>query len=167
MTAIHPRLTVLLAEDDENDIVLIRRILEKLGLLSQLLTVADGEQALTYFRALSIQGDRNRYPWPELVLLDHRMPRVSGLDVLFWLRTQALFKHLPVLILSGGLNPQERSILQRLNALHCHKSCSPGELTQKLSTCVQATLNGDLDAGSFQGPLPSNAANLRTVAARP
>src|SRR5690348_7667725 len=128
MTLIHPRLTVLLAEDDENDVLLIRRALEKLSVVGRLITVCDGEQVLAYFKAADIYADRQRFPAPDLLLLDHRMPRVSGLDVLFWLRTQSPFKRLPVLVLSVDLTPPETAILETLNAIYCLKSASHTEL---------------------------------------
>lgn len=93
---------VLLAEDEEADAVRMRRIFDKLQLPYELRIVGDGQEAIDYLDGQGQFADRSRYPLPALVILDIRMPRKSGEDVLDWLRTSA---HLPptfVVALTGA-----------------------------------------------------------------
>ncbi|HZQ45776.1 MAG TPA: response regulator, partial [Verrucomicrobiae bacterium] len=92
--------TVLLVEDFENDIILMRRFWKKEGVKNQLHVVTDGRQALDYLAGKGPFSDREQFPLPCLVLLDLKLPHVMGLDVLAWIRTQSPFETLPVLILS-------------------------------------------------------------------
>src|SRR4051794_38719486 len=117
MRSICPRLIVLLAEDDENDILFVRRALEKLGLVERLITVRDGAQVLAYFRALESGAIDPDHPAPDLLILDQNMPQVSGLDLLFWLRTQKRFESLPAMVLTTGLPPDRYKMLRRLGAV--------------------------------------------------
>ncbi len=134
-------LTVLLAEDDDNDVILIRRAFERLGLIRRLVAVADGEQIIPYLRAEGKYADRQSFPFPDLLLLDHRMPRLSGLDVLYWLRTEPRFERLPVLVLSNGLTPDESDLVKQLNAATTLKTVEfadlPPALEQGITTALQ------------------------------
>jgi CheY-like chemotaxis protein len=112
---------VLLAEDEEDDVFLIRRAFQKLDLVKQLAVVGNGEEVISYIRGDGQYEDRDRHPFPDMVVLDHRMPLVSGLEVLFWLRSQPRFKLLPVLVLSCGLAPNEIDKARRMQAAVCHK----------------------------------------------
>src|SRR5579872_6356398 len=80
--------TILIAEDEEVDVYLVKVLLRQCGVLNPLRVVMDGAQAICYLRGESIYADRFLYPLPVLFLLDLRMPRIDGLEVLRWLRTQ-------------------------------------------------------------------------------
>lgn len=74
--------TLLLAEDDENDIVFTKTACERAGNLMNIQVVRDGREVIRYLSGSDEFSDRTRYPMPEVVLLDTRLPAVSGLDVL-------------------------------------------------------------------------------------
>jgi len=80
--------TILIAEDEEVDVYLVKALLGQCGVLNPLRVVMDGAQAICYLRGESIYADRFLYPLPVLFLLDLRMPRIGGLEVLRWLRLQ-------------------------------------------------------------------------------
>jgi CheY-like chemotaxis protein len=80
--------TILLAEDDENDVLLMKHLLEKCKVLNPLQVVRDGDEAICYLKGEGQYADHARYPMPILLLLDLRMARVGGLDVLKWMQTQ-------------------------------------------------------------------------------
>ncbi|MBC1236222.1 response regulator [Nostoc sp. 2RC] len=92
--------TILLAEDDSNQVLLIRRALCKANLMQPLQVVSNGEAAISYLCGEGEYADRERYPLPILVLLDLKMPRKSGFEVLEWLKQQPKLKRLPVVVLT-------------------------------------------------------------------
>lgn len=102
--------TILLVEDDTNDVMLFQRAYLKCNLANPLLVVGDGEAAQDYLAGLGMYADREAYPLPGLVLLDFKLPRKSGLEVLAWLRSQAELKRLPVVALTSS---RERTDVNR------------------------------------------------------
>ena len=94
--------TILIAEDDENDVFILRRAFQKAGLPCNLPHVADGEAAIAYLKGHAPYTDRAQYPFPSLMLLDLKMPKVNGFDVLAWLQTQPELHRLPVVVLSAS-----------------------------------------------------------------
>ncbi len=94
--------TLLLVEDDANDVMLFRRAKDKSNLANPLQVVEDGEAAVAYLSGQGQYADRNRYPLPALMLLDLKLPRKSGLEVLAWLREQPGLLRLPVVVLTSS-----------------------------------------------------------------
>jgi len=98
--------TVLFVEDDPNDVALTQRAFEQAGFVNPLHVVTDGEQAIGYLAGEGRYADRARYPLPILILLDLKLPRVSGFEVLTWLREAPGVRRLPVVVLtSSGQSP--------------------------------------------------------------
>jgi CheY-like chemotaxis protein len=93
---------ILLVEDDPNDVLLIRRAFTKARILNQIETVSDGDQAVAYLNGDGPFADRNAHPLPVLVLLDLKLPRRSGLEVLEWVRAQEGLKRLPIVVLTSS-----------------------------------------------------------------
>ena len=94
--------TVLLAEDDPDDVWLTQIAFEKARLANPLQVVRDGEEAIAYLRGDGDYADRDRFPWPILLLLDLKMPKMSGFQVLEWLRDESGLEHLPVAIMTSS-----------------------------------------------------------------
>ncbi|MBE9054128.1 response regulator [Nostocales cyanobacterium LEGE 11386] len=94
--------TILLVEDNTNEVFLIERAFRKANIGNQLKIVGDGETAIHYLAGKDVYSDRHVYPLPMLMLLDLKLPRKSGLEVLEWLRQQALLKRLPVIALTSS-----------------------------------------------------------------
>jgi CheY-like chemotaxis protein len=94
--------TILHVEDDPNDTLLFEHACRKAGVVFDLQAVSDGDQAIAYLRGSNGFSDRMKHPIPKLILLDLKMPRVSGFDVLAWLRSDELFKQLPVVVLTSS-----------------------------------------------------------------
>jgi len=93
---------ILLVEDREDDIVLIRRAFERANLANHIYVVRDGEEAVAYLLGNSPFSNRDEYPRPDLVLLDLKMPKMDGLEVLRWLRLQPGFGAIPVVVLTAS-----------------------------------------------------------------
>lgn len=94
--------TILHVEDDPNDTLLLEHACRKAGMIFNLQAVSDGDQAMAYLRGTNAFSDRTKHPMPKLILLDLKMPRVSGFDVLAWLRSDDTFKQLPVVVLTSS-----------------------------------------------------------------
>jgi CheY-like chemotaxis protein len=90
--------TILLAEDNANDVLLTQLALKRARLANPLQVVRDGEEAIAYLQGSGKFADRTQYPFPILMLLDLNMPKVSGFEVLDWLREQPFHGHMPVAI---------------------------------------------------------------------
>ena len=96
-------LNILLVEDEPNDVFLIERAFRKCEVQHCLYTVNDGEQAVAYLAGAREYADRRQYPVPCLMLLDLKLPRRSGLEVLAWLRSRHdNLKKLPVVVLTSS-----------------------------------------------------------------
>jgi DNA-binding response OmpR family regulator len=94
--------TILLVEDNPRDVLLIQRAFRKANVTVPLQVVEDGEVAVRYLSGEEPYTDRDRYPLPVLILLDLKLPRKSGAEVLGWLRQQPALKRLPVVVLTSS-----------------------------------------------------------------
>ncbi len=112
--------TVLVADDDQNDVFFLRRAFDKAGLPYPLHDVRDGQEAIDYLSGNANYQDRSQFPLPDLLLLDLKMPRMSGFDVLEWLETRQELSHLPVVILSSSDQPSDIEKAQALGADDYH-----------------------------------------------
>ena len=100
---------ILQAEDSEDDAFLCQRALEKIGgLRHRCVHVHDGEQCIKYLSGDEPYSDREKFPLANLLLLDLKMPVLSGFDVLEWLHKRPQFNALPVIILSGSEWEEDR-----------------------------------------------------------
>ncbi|MBF2048520.1 MAG: response regulator [Elainella sp. C42_A2020_010] len=92
--------TVLLVEDDDNDVLFMERAFDQANLQNPIQVIPDGDRAVDYLSGVGLYGDRDRYPLPVLILLDLKLPRRSGLEVLEWLQSQPGLRRLPVVVLT-------------------------------------------------------------------
>jgi len=96
------RISILHVEDDPNDALLFEHACRKAGVLFNVQTVHDGDDAISYLRGTGEFVDRAKHPLPQLMLLDLKMPRLSGFEVLMWVRKEASFQRLPVIVLTSS-----------------------------------------------------------------
>jgi len=101
---------ILLVEDNPDDEALTRRALEKNNIQAELVVAHDGVEALDYLFATGAYAGRDTSIMPQIILLDLKMPRVDGLEVLSRLRADHRTRLLPVIILS--LSNEEKDIIQ-------------------------------------------------------
>ena len=93
---------ILLVEDREDDIALIQRAFRRAQIQTAIQVVHDGEEAISYLSGDGKYSNRAEYPLPWLVLLDLKMPRVDGFEVLTWIREQPGCKALVVVVLTSS-----------------------------------------------------------------
>ncbi|MDO8545380.1 MAG: response regulator [Opitutaceae bacterium] len=155
-TTHHP--TILLVEDEENDVYFMERALEKAGLTSSLRVAEDGEQAIDYLSGNGEFADRKRFPLPALVFLDLKLPKVMGMDVLKWIREQASLDTVVVIVLTSS---QQRSDIEQACALGANsylvKPSSPLELTEIVSLVKRYWLQLNHPTASMAGGVPVGA----------
>jgi two-component system response regulator len=111
-----PPYLVLLADDSEDDGVLLDLAFQNLERLRLAGRATDGQQTIAYLKGEGKYADRRRYPFPHVLLLDVRMPRVDGFEVLRWVRAQPL-PRLLIVVLSGSDN---NSDVQKALAMGAH-----------------------------------------------
>ena len=87
----NPPITVLVAEDDESDYLLLEWALRKTKRDIQIHWVRDGVDAIRYLKGEGAFADRSRFPVPQVVILDLKMPGTTGMDVLGWIRDRIVF----------------------------------------------------------------------------
>ncbi len=105
---------ILLVEDNEDDVFLMKRALQGANVVNPLYVVEDGQEALDYLGGAGKFADRDNYPLPVLVFLDLKLPYISGHDVLAWTRRQKELESLVVIVLTSS---NEASDLSRCYAL--------------------------------------------------
>ncbi|TET28108.1 MAG: response regulator [Candidatus Heimdallarchaeota archaeon] len=104
------RKLILLAEDNPDDVLLTQRAFKKSNVANELIVVNDGQETLDYLFAEGKYEGRDTSIMPEVILLDIKMPRLDGLEVLKRIREDLRTKHLPVVILTTS--KEEKDIVQ-------------------------------------------------------
>ena len=99
--------TVLLVEDDLNDIFLVKRAFKMARIQNPLQVVTDGEEAMNYMLGAGKYADRATYPLPKLIVMDIKMPRRTGFEVLEWVKRDQLLRRIPIVIVSSSDNPAD------------------------------------------------------------
>jgi CheY-like chemotaxis protein len=96
---------ILVAENNDDDFVLLRCAFESAGLPHRLIGVGDGLDTINYLYADKPYTNRSAYPFPDLLLLDLQMPDVDGLEVLATVKGRTQFQCLPIVVLSSVDDP--------------------------------------------------------------
>jgi CheY-like chemotaxis protein len=99
--------SILIADDDTQDTMLIRLAVKRAALGLRLESVTDGAEAIDYLMGRARYSDRQAHPFPSLMLLDLKMPRLGGFDVLQYVRSQPGLRQLPVVIFSSSDDPKD------------------------------------------------------------
>ena len=110
------RVQVLLVEDNETDAELCIRALRKKNLANDLVWLKDGAEALDFIYAHGAYSDRDNADKPNLILLDLRMPKVDGVEVLKELKSDERTKTIPVIILTSSTENPDMEKCYRLGA---------------------------------------------------
>jgi CheY-like chemotaxis protein len=98
---------LLHVEDDPNDVLLLQRAFRKANAQLTIQAVTDGDKAVAYLNGANDYADREKYPLPAIVLLDLKMPRKSGLEVLQWIRGEQKLRRLVVIIFTSSKHDED------------------------------------------------------------
>jgi CheY-like chemotaxis protein len=101
---------ILLVEDDPNQVLFIERAFGKVRIANPLHVVTNGEEAISYLWS-------RENPAPSLILLDLKVPRVRGLEVLEWIRKQPDYKDTPVVVVTSSIQPEHRRRADQLGVV--------------------------------------------------
>ena len=111
-----PEANILAAEDNDDDFQLLTHALETGDHRCKLHRTHDGDETIAYFEGNEAFSDRRQYPLPNLLLLDLQMPCRNGFEVLRWLRAQAGFRTLPVIVLTSSQDQANVRLAYELGA---------------------------------------------------
>lgn len=98
---------ILLVEDNPDDAELIQYAFEKAGITNPLVIVTDGDAAVDYVGQTGTYADRAGQTLPELILLDLKLPRRSGFEVLSFIREHGPTRHTPVVVLTSSAQDED------------------------------------------------------------
>jgi CheY-like chemotaxis protein len=98
---------ILLVEDNPSDIGLTQRALAKSHIANELVVAEDGQDALDYLFGAGVYAGRDTHQLPAVVLLDLKLPRVDGLEVLRRIRSESITRRMPVVILTSSKEEQD------------------------------------------------------------
>jgi len=107
---------ILLAEDREDDIILIQRSFKAALMTNPIYVVRNGEEAIDYLKGEGQFANREEYPLPDLLLLDLKMPRIDGFGVLEWIKSAPSLASLRVIVLTSSENIKDVNRAYQLGA---------------------------------------------------
>ncbi len=147
------QINVLHVEDDPDDAFFLARAFSKAQPVCAVRRVAKGEEALEYLGGAGRYADRAEHPFPDLVVLDLKLPGLSGFEVLAWARAQEKLKELPIVVLSGSWLDEDRKKAEASGASgYLVKSCLYSDIAEAVLRLVssagqaQQAFNTDLAA---------------------
>jgi CheY-like chemotaxis protein len=107
---------ILIVEDNEVDLLRVRRAFRKARVANPLFSVATGEEAIEYLKGEGRFDNREEYPLPQLVLLDLKLSGINGFQVLKWIREQPGLKALRVVVLTGSTAVEDINLAYQMGA---------------------------------------------------
>lgn len=107
---------ILHAEDEESDILFLRLAFQQAGITMAVHVATDGQMAIDYLRGAGLFADRVKYPLPCLILLDLKLPRKTGFEVLQWLRAQPLLRRIVVIVCTSAEHEHDIATAYELGA---------------------------------------------------
>lgn len=94
--------TILLVDDDENDVLLMRMAFDKSNLPNTIQWARDGAEAIAYLNGEGAYANRQLHPFPEVLIVDLKMPRMTGIELLTWIRDHPEYRVIPTIILTSS-----------------------------------------------------------------
>jgi len=121
---------ILLVEDNEDDVLLLKYALEEAGIRNPLHWVQSVEAAMNYLTGEGEYADRNLYPIPGIIFVDLKLPGRSGHELLKWMNMRAYLARVVRIVLTGSNDPRDRKAAIQLGAnSYLEKPLTPEQLT--------------------------------------
>jgi CheY-like chemotaxis protein len=102
-----PELPILIAEDNEDEALLLDRALKLIGVSSNVVILGTGEEVISYLKGHGEFGDRKRFPTPGVLVTDLKMNGIDGFELLEWLRNNPEFRVIPTMVFSNSSMPED------------------------------------------------------------
>lgn len=99
--------TILIVEDDPNDVLFLKRAFKRSGVLNPIQSVGDGEEAVAYLAGSGKFADRVAFPFPRVILTDLKMPRMNGIELLKWLYARPEMRVVPIIVLTSSTDEDD------------------------------------------------------------
>lgn len=142
-----PCLKVLVAEDSDDDALLLTRAFRKAGIGKPVHVCRDGQEMIDYLSGAHKFKDRSMYPWPSMLLVDLKMPKVNGFEVLAWLKENERLRDLRAAVLSSSDHPGDMKRAYELGAcFYFVKPNVPDELTTMVQKLMQSQTTASAQA---------------------
>jgi CheY-like chemotaxis protein len=109
--------TILIVEDNQDDVFLMRRALKAARIINPIQIVDDGQKGIEYLRGNDAFSDRVKFPFPGVLFLDLQLPHKTGFDVLEWIKTSGIEKPV-IIVLSSSNSPYDMERCCELGADH-------------------------------------------------
>jgi CheY-like chemotaxis protein len=132
---------ILLGEDTENDVILFRFWMRKAEVNMEVVTLDSGEKILDYLSGKAEYQDRNAFPLPELIFLDGQLHHQPSMGLLRWIHEQPQTRNIPVVVLTGSLDPKVRIDAKRLGAVECFEKPFTVLEWKRLEELLKPTVN--------------------------
>jgi CheY-like chemotaxis protein len=133
--------SVVLVDDSEDDRFFLKKAIEQFPRFQLLHELCDGQEAVAYLTGKGEFSQRKKYPLPDLMLLDLKMPRMNGYEVLRWLGAQS-FPALTVIVLSGSDLQEDVHTSLSLGAHGYWTKTAQPEKQRKIALEIEALLDG-------------------------
>ena len=111
-----PNYLILVVEDDDSDFFLLERAFRKNKIENPIVRVKDGLEGLHYLQGSGDYTDRDKFPFPDVIILDLKTPRMSGLELLAWIREHPECRVIPTIIMSSSQQDVDVSRAYELGA---------------------------------------------------
>jgi CheY-like chemotaxis protein len=102
MSFMDAQFPILIAEDDENDAIILQQALRKVGFTNPFHFCRDGTEVVSYLRREGIYADRDAFPFPRILITDLKMPKMNGIEVLKWLHSHPECNLIPKIVLTAS-----------------------------------------------------------------
>jgi len=109
-------LTILLAEDNEDYALILKKAIEVNGWKNPVQIVPNGQEAINYLKGEGKYADRSAYAFPSVLFLDVKMPKATGIDVLRWMRDHPECSVFPTMMLSSSDEQRDVKLSYELGA---------------------------------------------------
>lgn len=94
---------ILIVDDCSDDAILTQYALKKLNMPNAVRIVPTAEEMMRYMEGTGCYGDRDQFPYPAIIILDYKLPQMSGLQAQAWLRSSLKHRRIPIIMISTDL----------------------------------------------------------------